>query len=245
LNKNKKANAAANSNDQQTKEKEKEKEKEKNSEDETIEELTEEEEVEKEELMKKGFADWTRREFNAFIKGCERFGRDHLGKIAESIETKTEKEVKEYATVFWKRYKQINDWERLLKNIEKGESKIQRVEGMIQALDEKVKRYKNPWQELKVVYGQSKGKQAYTEEEDQFLVCATQKLGYGSWDELKLEIRKSWQFKFDWFLKSRTPQELNRRVDILIRLIEKENQENEKEEREAKKAKKQKKEQEK
>jgi len=139
------------------------------------------------------------------------------------------------------RYKQINDWERLLKNIEKGESKIQRVEGMIQALDEKVKRYKNPWQELKVVYGQSKGKQAYTEEEDQFLVCATQKLGYGSWDELKLEIRKSWQFKFDWFLKSRTPQELNRRVDILIRLIEKENQEIEEEEREAKKAKKQKK----
>ncbi len=62
----------------------------------------------------------------------------------------------------------------------------------------------------------------------------TQKLGYGAWDQLKLEIRKSWQFKFDWFLKSRTPQELNRRVDTLIRLIEKENQEIEEDEKEEK-----------
>jgi len=122
--------------------------------------------------------------------------------------------------VFWKRYQKIHDHERLLKNIEKGESKIQRVEGMIQALDAKVNRYKNPWQELKIVYGQNKGK-AYTEEEDQFLVCMSHKLGYGAWDQLKLEIRKAWQFKFDWFLKSRTPLELNRRVDTLIRLIEK------------------------
>ena len=32
------------------------------------------------------------------------------------------------------------------------------------------------------------------------------KLGYGQWDELKAEIRKSWRFRFDWFFKSRTPQ---------------------------------------
>ena len=32
------------------------------------------------------------------------------------------------------------------------------------------------------------------------------KLGYGAWDELKAEIRKSWRFRFDWFFKSRTPQ---------------------------------------
>jgi SWI/SNF-related matrix-associated actin-dependent regulator of chromatin subfamily A member 5 len=53
----------------------------------------------------------------------------------------------------------------------------------------------------------------------------THQIGYGNWEELKAEIRKSWQFRFDWYLKSRTPQELNRRVDILIRIIEKENEE--------------------
>jgi len=53
----------------------------------------------------------------------------------------------------------------------------------------------------------------------------THKLGYGQWDELKAEVRKAWEFRFDWFIKSRTPAELNRRVDALIRLVIKENQE--------------------
>jgi SWI/SNF-related matrix-associated actin-dependent regulator of chromatin subfamily A member 5 len=85
-------------------------------------------------------------------------------------------------------------------------------------------RYRNPWLELKIQYGANKGK-AYTEEEDRFLLCMIHKLGYGAWDEMKAEIRKSWRFRFDWFFKSRTPQELNRRCDTLIRLVEKENEE--------------------
>ena len=48
------------------------------------------------------------------------------------------------------------------------------------------------------------------EEEDRFLLCMTHQLGYGQWDELKAEIRKSWRFRFDWFFKSRTPQVLPR-----------------------------------
>lgn len=107
---------------------------------------------------------------------------------------------------------------------------------MTEALESKTSRYKNSWKELKIVYGQNKGK-AYTEEEDQFLVCMTHQLGYGNWEELKNEIRKAWQFRFDWFIKSRTTQELNRRVDTLIRLIEKENQEIEEMEGETKKRK--------
>jgi SWI/SNF-related matrix-associated actin-dependent regulator of chromatin subfamily A member 5 len=39
----------------------------------------------------------------------------------------------------------------------------------------------------------------------------THKLGYGNWDDLKAEVRKSWRFRFDWFFKSRTSQELGRR----------------------------------
>ncbi len=58
--------------------------------------------------MTQGFGDWSRRDFNAFLRANERFGRDQISKIAEAIETKSVKEVKEYAAVFWKRYKQIN-----------------------------------------------------------------------------------------------------------------------------------------
>jgi SWI/SNF-related matrix-associated actin-dependent regulator of chromatin subfamily A member 5 len=51
------------------------------------------------------------------------------------------------------------------------------------------------------------------------------KLGYGNWDELKAAFRVSPMFRFDWYVKSRTPQELARRCDTLIRLVERENQE--------------------
>lgn len=43
------------------------------------------------------------------------------------------------------------------------------------------------------------------------------------------------QFRFDWFIKSRTANELQRRCNTLITLIERENQELEEKEREQKK----------
>ncbi|CAN0241061.1 unnamed protein product, partial [Ectocarpus fasciculatus] len=49
--------------------------------------------------------------------------------------------------------------------------------------------------------------------------------GYGNWEVIRMEIRKAWQFRFDWFFKSRNAAELQRRGDTLIRLVEKENEE--------------------
>lgn len=209
-----------------------------------------------------------------------------------------------YAGVFWRRYQELNDWEKTINTIKKGEQKIQRQADIMTALAAKLAKYRNPWNELKLQvggavffvfvcgvgcwlvgwlgggvthirrrlqccgktwawfksnqnglracsaaperarmhyrknisnqlkrvlrsysqYGANKGK-AYTEEEDRFIVCKLHELGYGNWDDLKAEIRKSWRFRFDWFFKSRTPQELARRAETLIRLIEKEAEE--------------------
>lgn len=74
---------------------------------------------------------------------------------------------------------------------------------------------------MQIPYGTNKGR-PYTEDSDRFILYTTDRVGYGNWDQLKTEIRKSRRFPFDWFIKSRTPQELSRRCDILIRLIEKE-----------------------
>ena len=52
-------------------------------------------------------------------------------------------------------------------------------------------------------------------------------VGYGNWDELKIMLRKSPYFRFDYMLRSRTAGELQRRVDSLIRILEKENTEKE------------------
>ena len=137
------------------------------------------------------------------------------------MEGKTISEVKEYAKVFWERCHEIADWKRIEGNIKKGELKIQRQEDMLKAVKKKLSLYKNPWRELKVVYGPNKVK-SYTEEEDRFLLCSITEVGFGNWEELKAQIRQHWQFRFDWFIKSRTPKELGRRVETLIGLIEKE-----------------------
>jgi SWI/SNF-related matrix-associated actin-dependent regulator of chromatin subfamily A member 5 len=70
--------------------------------------LTEEEVAEKEELSTQGFANWQRRDFHSFVRANEKYGRDKYNEIAEEIGTKTPKEVKEYAKVFWERYEEID-----------------------------------------------------------------------------------------------------------------------------------------
>jgi len=80
--------------------------------------------------------------------------------------------------------------------------------------------YTCSWWQLTLTYTGGKSR-IYTQQEDQFILCMTNKLGYGNWEQLQQEIRQSWQFRFDWFLKSRTPQELGRRCDTLIKMFEK------------------------
>ncbi|KAL5228433.1 hypothetical protein ABZP36_016698 [Zizania latifolia] len=199
-----------------------------------LEPLTAEEQEEKEQLLEEGFATWTRRDFNTFIRACERYGRNDIKSIASEMEGKTEEEVQRYANVFKERYKELSDYDRIIKNIERGEARISRKDEIMRAIGKKLDRYKNPWLELKIQYGQNKGK-FYNEECDRFMLCMVHKLGYGNWDELKAAFRMSPLFRFDWFVKSRTTQELARRCDTLIRLVEKENQEYDEQERQARK----------
>ena len=129
--------------------------------------------------------------------------------------------------MFWDRYQELQDHERILTQIEKGEQRIQRRMAVRQALDAKMNRYPVPLQQLKIPYGQNKGKN-FTEEEDRFLVVMLHKLGFDRedvYDELRAAIRQSPQFRFDWFIKSRLASELQRRCNTLISLIEKENAE--------------------
>ncbi|PRQ39098.1 putative calcium/calmodulin-dependent protein kinase chromatin remodeling ISWI family [Rosa chinensis] len=199
--------------------------------------LTAEELEEKERLLEDGFSSWSRRDFNTFIRACEKYGRSDIQSIVAEMDGKTEEEVERYAKVFKERYKELNDYDRIIKNIERGEARISRKDEIMKAIGKKLDRYKNPWLELKILYGQNKGK-LYNEECDRFMICMVHKLGYGNWDELKAAFRTSPLFRFDWFVKSRTTQELARRCDTLIRLVEKENQEVDERERQARKEKK-------
>ena len=89
---------------------------------------------------------------------CLQYGRHAIGDIAKEVEGKTEAEVSKYSKKFWKRYHELNDSERVIKNIERGEQRIQRQQDIMNALAAKLERYRNPWQELRLQYGANKGK---------------------------------------------------------------------------------------
>jgi len=186
--------------------------------------LDEVELAEKEELLAQGFTNWTKRDFQQFIKANEKHGRDDLESISLDVEGKSSDEVKRYARIFWARCNELQDVDKHMAQIERGEAKIQRRAAVKRALDVKMARYRAPFHQLRIQYGANKGKN-YTEEEDRFLVCMLQKLGFDRenvYDDLRLAIRLAPQFRFDWFIRSRTAMELQRRCSTLITLIERE-----------------------
>merc|ERR1712113_1033918 len=107
------------------------------------EELTEDEQLEKEDLLKEGFSNWSKRDFNQFIRLNEKYGPE---------------EVIEYSKAFWERCGELQDSERIMAQIEKGEARIQRRALIKKALDAKIARYKAPFHQLRIAYGTNKGK---------------------------------------------------------------------------------------
>lgn len=59
-------------------------------------EFTEEEKIEKEALLSRGFVNWDRRDFHKFLQSLELYPRDDVADIANHIGKKTEDEVREY-----------------------------------------------------------------------------------------------------------------------------------------------------
>jgi superfamily II DNA or RNA helicase len=186
--------------------------------------LTRAEETKKAKLMAEGFSDWSRRDFQAFVRGCEKHGRDALQAIAEEIESKTLEEVKKYSKVFWKRLDELVDGEKIVNSIEKGESRLIRNVTVQKLLDSKISGdFVIPY----AIGGPSARGKQFTPEEDEFLLRQLHELGYSTdpsilYPEIHKAILRSPRFKFDFFLKTRTPSDLSKRCQKLISLLEKE-----------------------
>ncbi|KAH6842559.1 SNF2 family N-terminal domain-containing protein [Chaetomium sp. MPI-CAGE-AT-0009] len=188
--------------------------------------LTEEEQEEKQTLAQQGFGDWNRRDFQQFINGSGRYGRQDYEGIAMEVDSKTPQEIKAYAKVFWQRYTEIADYNKYLKIIEDGEERMRKIEHQRKMLRKKMSQYRVPLQQLKISYSVSTtNKKVYTEEEDRFLLVLLDKYGVdseGIYERIRDEIRESPLFRFDWFFLSRTPTELGRRCNTLLTTVVKE-----------------------
>ncbi|KAG8895645.1 hypothetical protein FRC00_007177, partial [Tulasnella sp. 408] len=189
--------------------------------------LTDEEAATKEEMEAHPFFSWSKRDFQQFIRGIEKHGRNEYAKIADEIDdkTKTTEEVKAYSELFWQRHTELKDTERLSQRVAEAEAKAVKLREQNEMLKAKVAQYQYPMQELQLAYSQTKGK-VYSEEEDRYLLCRLAYYGLESdevFEKIKRDICEFPVFRFDWFLKSRTPQEIGRRCTTLLTMISKEN----------------------
>lgn len=188
--------------------------------------LTEEEQIEKTRLSQMGFGDWNRRDFQQFINGSAKYGRNNYEQIAEEVDSKNAEEIKKYAKVFWQRYTDIVDYPKYIQIIEVGEEKTRKIEHQRKMLKRKMAQYRVPLQQLKINYSVSTtNKKVYTEEEDRFLLVLLDKYGVdsdGIFEKIRDDIRESPLFRFDWFFLSRTPIEISRRCTTLLTTVARE-----------------------
>ena len=189
-------------------------------------ELTDAERAEKEALSEQGFATWNRRDFQQFINGSAKHGRNNYAGIAEEVDGKNEKESKEYAKAFWQHYTDIAEYTKYINTIEAGEEKTRKLTHQRKMLRRKMEQYRVPLQQLKLNYSVSTtNKKVYTEEEDRFLLVMLDRFGIDGdkvHERIREEIRESPLFRFDWFFMSRSAVEIGRRCTTLLTTVARE-----------------------
>ena len=144
--------------------------------------------------------------------------------LAAEIQDKTTEDVEKYLKVFNKKCKTLAEYPRIRTRVEEGEAKRNKRENLEMLLSKKIGSVRYPMQELELNYPTTKGK-VYSEEEDRYLLVRLFHYGMQAddvYERIKKDITEFPVFRFDWFFKSRSPQELQRRCNTLLGMIEKE-----------------------
>lgn len=190
--------------------------------------LTEVEQAKKESLAQEGFPGWTRRDYQALLRCLEQHGRAEDDVIAADLaESKTPEEVSAYMAIFWDRYGELADADKITAILERSEARFQRIALVKELIHRKVLKHKRT--PFSIPYFNGKGKE-YIEDEDAYLLHALDRLGYGPesvFDQIHMDILREPLFRFNWFFKTRTPLELSRRAHKLIGYLEKEDEKEE------------------
>ncbi|KAF2110644.1 SNF2 family N-terminal domain-containing protein [Lophiotrema nucula] len=185
--------------------------------------LTEEEQAEKQKLIDEGFPEWNKRDFQQFLNGSAKSGRQNFEGISEEVDGKNADEIEAYAKVFWKKYRTLENWQKYLNVVEEGEERVRLSAEKKRLVAKKIGMYRMPLQQMQIKYTVSTtNKKIYTEDEDRFLLVMLNKHGVEGdliYEKIRDEIRDSPLFRFDWFFLSRTPQEISRRCNTLIQTV--------------------------
>lgn len=187
--------------------------------------LTEEEQELKTKLLQESFHGWTRRDFTNFIHASAKYGRNEYEKISEAMYNKDQEDVERYLKKFWQSYKLIEGYEKYLSQIESSEKKLAKLISQQKLLSQKVEALHDPLEDLKIQYPPNNSKRIYSKLEDRFLLLSVYKFGLFSdnlMEKIKEEIMNSDLFRFNWYITSRSTQEIARRVNTLLLALSRE-----------------------
>ncbi len=103
------------------------------------EEFTVEDDDRRLKLISEGWPDWNKKDFFMFIKMAEQFGRNPASfeSYREGLPQKSAVEIREYSSAFWKNYNQIENWQKYIDRINKGEQEIDRRNQVVQVIEMK------------------------------------------------------------------------------------------------------------
>lgn len=81
--------------------------------------------------------------------------------------------------------------------------------------------FDNPWEKLDFPHVNTKDK-LFSADNDRYLLCWTHKYGIGQWGAIKMAIRRSPQFRFDYFFRCLPVDIIGRRCETLMKAALKE-----------------------
>jgi len=186
--------------------------------------LSEEVQEEKNTLLQKGFLNWSRVNYTSFIKASAKYGRSDTAKIASEV-GKSEVQVIEYSNAFWgeigKEQFSEHEYNRVSNLVAKGEKKLADIKALRRGVKVFISLFDNPWEKLQFTHVNTKDK-LFSADNDRYLLCWTHKYGIGQWSAIKMAIRRSPQFRFDYFFRSLPVDVIGRRCETLMKAALKE-----------------------
>ena len=174
-------------------------------------------------ILKKGFPDWTKKEYDIFVNLADLYGKKNIDKFVNDITTKSKEEIIKYSKVFWELINELPEGQRILKNIEKKEKQEKQKNYSSRLISKKCENLDgDEYSSIKINFPPGNHQSEFTYEDDQYLIYITNKHGYGNWDDILKELKVSEDLLFNYYLKSRNKAEIQKRVDYLVKLIDKE-----------------------
>jgi hypothetical protein len=187
--------------------------------------LTEQEDEELRRLIDAGFSDWSWPDYIAFLDACKRYGGKDTERVIAALDgRRTREQVLKYHKAFFEHAPGTPGFKSALTAIARGEARVKKFAEFELLLERAMEAYpgrQDVMDRLPVPYTPLHKGKGFTLSEDRFLLYWTRTLGYGEWSKLRAVVRRDAEFRFDYFLKSRSLSQLSRRVDVLLRAMKK------------------------